>query len=482
MRESKADRIGEVVARSHKRLDPADAADLERFLLTIFDRVPAEDVLARSAESLYGAAVGLWKFVEHRPSATVKVRVFNPGIAEHGWTSPHTIVDIVNDDMPFLVDSVSAEIERHELATHLIVHPTVDVRRDSAGRRIEMAARDSGTVVESLMHLEIDAQSAPETLESIRAGIEKVLADVRAGVEDWRKMRANLRQAIASLQEAPPPLPAEEREEVAAFLEWIGDDHFTFLGFRDYDYRTVKGQTVPRLVAGSGLGILRDASVHVLRGRRGLGALSAAARHFVATPDAVMVIKADVRATVHRRVHMDYIGIKKYDRRGKAIGERRFTGLFTSAAYNRTPRDIPYLRRKLARTLERAGYDPVSHDGKALLNVLETFPRDELFQISEDDLFETALGIMRLQERPRIRLFVRRDRFERFARVWSTYRANSLEPAFASAYRTSWPPPTKGRFRHSIRNSANPTSRACTSSSAQRPSGCRNPISGVSRR
>ena len=347
--------------------------------------------------------------------------------------------------MPFLVDSVSAEIERHELATHLIVHPTVDVRRDSAGRRIEMAARDSGTVVESLMHLEIDAQSAPETLESIRAGIEKVLADVRAGVEDWRKMRANLRQAIASLQEAPPPLPAEEREEVAAFLEWIGDDHFTFLGFRDYDYRTVKGQTVPRLVAGSGLGILRDASVHVLRGRRGLGALSAAARHFVATPDAVMVIKADVRATVHRRVHMDYIGIKKYDRRGKAIGERRFTGLFTSAAYNRTPRDIPYLRRKLARTLERAGYDPVSHDGKALLNVLETFPRDELFQISEDDLFETALGIMRLQERPRIRLFVRRDRFERFCsclvylprELFGTRLRERIQDILAAAYEGS---------------------------------------------
>ena len=218
-----------------------------------------------------------------------------------------------------------------------------------------------------------------------------------------------------------------------------------YLGFRDYDYRTVKGQTVPRLVAGSGLGILRDAGVHVLRGRRGLGALSAAARHFVAIRDAVMVIKADVRAAVHRRVHMDYIGIKKYDRRGKAVGERRFIGLFTSAAYNRTPRDIPYLRRKLARTLERAGYDPVSHDGKALLNVLETFPRDELFQISEDDLFETALGIMRLQERPRIRLFVRRDRFERFCsclvylprELFGTRLRERIQDILAAAYEGS---------------------------------------------
>ena len=413
-KEPKADRLGEVVAHSRKRLDAAEAVDFGRFVSTVYERVPAEDVLARPPESLYGAAMGLWKFAEKRPSGSLKVRVFNPDITEHGWTSAHTIVDIVHDDIPFLVDSVSGEIDRQELATHLIVHPTLGVRRDGAGRRVETLDRDSGAPVESLMHLEIDAQSAPDTLDSIRAGIERVLADVRAGVEDWQEMRANLQQAIASLSEAPPPLPAEERDEIAAFLEWIGADHFTFLGFRDYDYRTVKGQIVPRLLAGSGLGILRDASVHVLRGPRGLGALSAAARHFVAASDAVIAIKADVRATVHRRVHMDYVGIKKYDRNAKAVGERRFIGLFTSAAYNRTPRDIPYLRRKVARTLERAGFHPVSHDGKALLNVLETFPRDELFQISEDDLFETALGIMRLQERPRIRLFVRRDRFERF--------------------------------------------------------------------
>ena len=167
-------------------------------------------------------------------------------------------------------------------------------------------------------------------------------------------MSAKLRDAIASLEHSPPPLPAEERSEVAAFLDWIGDNHFTFLGFRDYDYRTVKSQTVPRLVAGSGLGILRDTGVHVLRGRRGLGALSAVARHFLAIPDAVMVIKADVRATVHRRVHMDYIGVKKYDRHGKAIGEQRFIGLLrpppttvrratfpTSDARSRAPSSAP---------------------------------------------------------------------------------------------------------------------------------------------
>ena len=439
---SKADRIGDVVAHSRARLEPDQAAEFERFVIAVYDRVPAEDILARPAESLYGAALGLWKFAERRPPGTVKVRAYNPDIAEHGWNSPHTIVDIVNDDMPFLVDSVSAEIARRELATHLIVHPTLRVRRDGAGRRVEALGRGSGTPAESLMHLEIDAQSAPEILESICTGLEKCLADVRAAVEDWQPIRANLRAAIVSLEQAPPPLPAEERSEVAAFLEWIGADHFTMLGYRDYDYRTVKSKTVPRVVAGSGLGILRDAGVHVLRGRRGLGALSAAARHFLAIPDAVMVIKADVRATVHRRVHMDYIGIKKYDRNGKAIGERRFIGLFTSAAYNRTPRDIPYLRRKIVRTLERAEFDPVSHDGKALLNVLETFPRDELFQITEDDLFETALGILRLRERPRIRLFVRRDRFERFCsclvylprELYETRLRERIQDILAAAY------------------------------------------------
>ena len=441
-RESKADRIGEVAAHARKRLDTASAAEFEGFVRTVYDRVPAEDVLARSAESLYGAALGLWKFTEQRDTGAAKVRVYNPNIAEHGWVSPHTIIDVANDDMPFLVDSVGAEIERRGLATHLIVHPTVAIQRDGAGARVKTPGRDSGAPAESLMHIEIDAQSAPELLEAIGAGIEKVLADVRAAVEDWAQMRAKLGESIASLKDSPPPLPAEERDEVTAFLEWIGADHFTFLGFRDYRYGTVKERTVPRLVAGSGLGILREPGVHVLRGRRGLGAFSAAARHFLAIPDAVMIIKADVHATAHRRVHMDYIGIKKYDDQGNAVGERRFIGLFTSAAYNRTPRDIPYLRRKVARTLERAEFNPVGHDGKALLNVLETFPRDELFQISEEDLFETALGIMRLQERPRIRLFVRRDRFERFCsclvylprELYSTRLRERTQGILAAAY------------------------------------------------
>ena len=238
---------------------------------SVYDRVPAEDVMARPAEALYGAALGLWKFAERRPGGAAKVRVYNPGIAEHGWTSPHTIVDIVNDDMPFLVDSVSAEIERRELRSHLIVHPTVCVHRDDEGRRVETTERDPDGQMESVIHLEIDAQSAPEVLEELCAGIETVLADVRAAVEGWEPTRAALREAIVALDRAPPPLPAEERAEVVAFLEWIGADHFTFLGFRDYDYRTVKSQTVPRMVAGSGLGILRDRNIHVLRGRRGPG-------------------------------------------------------------------------------------------------------------------------------------------------------------------------------------------------------------------
>ena len=442
-KESKAERIGEVVAHLRKRLDSEDAAAFEGFVSSVYERVPVEDVMARPAAALYGAALGLWKFAERRPNGVTKVRVYNPGFTEHGWTSPHTIVDIVNDDMPFLVDSVSAEIERRELKSHLIVHPTLCVRRDAKGRRVEAATgqADSAEQMESLIHLEVDARSAPEDLQALGAAIEKVVADVRVAVEDWEPIRAALREAILALDRSPPPLPAEERGEVAAFLEWIGADHFTLLGFRDYDYRVLKSQTVPRMVAGSGLGILRDPRVHVLRGRRGLGALSAAARHFLAAPEALMVIKADVRATVHRRVHMDYIAIKKYQN-GRAVGERRFIGLFTSAAYNRAPSNIPYLRRKVARTLERAEFDPVSHDGKALLNVLETFPRDELFQISEDDLLATALGILRLQERPRIRLFVRRDPFERFCsclvyvprEAYATRLRERIQEILATAY------------------------------------------------
>ncbi|MBM3518296.1 MAG: NAD-glutamate dehydrogenase, partial [Alphaproteobacteria bacterium] len=408
-------RVAEAVAVLEARLTAADADPIVRFLKRLYERVPPEDLEALPTQTLYGAAVALWRLAEQRRPGTARVRVYNPDVAEHGWSSPHTVIEIVNDDMPFLVDSVAAELERRGLTIHLIIHPVVVVRRDGSGRRIALLeGRPAGEgIAESLMHVQVDALSQQAALDDLREGILKVLGDVRVAIADWQPMLAKLNESVARLEAVPPPVPAEEVEEVKAFLRWLADNHFTFLGYREHAF-TAGEPPLSSAVVGSELGILRDAHAALFTGAETPDELRAEARYFIESPEPIVVAKTTARAPVHRPVPMDYLGIKHYDRQGRVVGEARFVGLFTSAAYNRTPRDIPYLRRKIARALSSTGFDPLGHDGKALVNVLETYPRDELFQIAEDELFNTAMGILRLQERPRIRLFVRADRYERF--------------------------------------------------------------------
>ena len=421
--EQKRKRIAKVVERLRERMDRDQAAAAETFVRVYYDRLAPEDVLSYSIDNLYGAALALWKFAARRKPRSCKVRAYNPRLEEHGWTSSHTIIEIVNDDMPFLVDSVTAALGELALTVHLTVHPVFLVARDAKGRRTGLAPVDhngggalegKGVVAESYMHIEVSEQTDPQALAGIEETVTKVLGDVRLAVEDWRPMLDKLAETVADLKERPPPLDPEEVAETRALLEWMGADHFTFLGYREYDYEASKGHESLKIIEGSGLGILRDTSVRMMSSRRSPRALTPEVREFLHRPEAMIVTKANVRSTVHRPVHLDYIGVKIFDKRGKVVGERRFVGLFTSAAYNRNPRDIPFLRRKVKRTLERSGLLPSSHDGKALLNIIEQYPRDELFQISEEELAEISIGILQLQERPRIRLFTRRDRFERF--------------------------------------------------------------------
>src|SRR5690606_30344002 len=210
-----------------------------------------------------------------------------------------------------------------------------------------------------------------------------------------------------------PPLDRDEIEEALALLQWMSDNHFTFLGYREFEHVADGAGKGDRwnLVEEAGLGILRDPSRRIMTGNM---EMSPEVKDFLRRRELVIVTKANVRSTVHRAVHLDYIGVKKFNKKGEVIGECRFTGLFTSAAYNRIPRDIPYLRRKVSQTLERAGFPKNSHDEKAFTHILENYPRDELFQISVDDLLVNASKILSLQERPRIGALLRRDRFERF--------------------------------------------------------------------
>ena len=254
----------------------------------------------------------------------------------------------------------------------------------------------------------------PEKLEQVQRGIESVLNDVRTSVGDFREMRARLREAIEEIDRKKLPVDEEERAEIARFLKWIEDDHFTFLGYREYAM-TGKGEKASyQIVDGRSLGILKDFNLRIFGGMRNQESMPTQVRSYLRQPKLLLITKANTRATVHRDVPMDVFGVKTFDAKGNVIGERLFAGLFTSAAYSRSPREIPMLDRKVETIIERAGFSPDSHDGKALAHILETYPRDELFQASEDELLETAVGILNLQERQRVALFVRRDPFERF--------------------------------------------------------------------
>ncbi len=412
----KSELIDKVLDQVRQRLDPNRSGLTERFVRQFYDNVPPDDILGDTPDNLYGAALSLLGYAQTRPAAKAKVRVYNPRLEEQGWKSSHTIVEIINDDMPFLVDSVTAELNRLDTEVHLVIHPIMGVERDAKGKLAalhEPGDSGNGAIGESFMHVQISEQPS-ERHETIREGLERVLADVRAAVEDWMAMREHCRDVIGQLENDPPAIPEAEIASGLAFLKWLDDDHFTFLGYRHYNFEGKGDKAVTRVPAEGGLGVLREPQVSVFEGLRNLGKLPVEVREFLKQPELLRINKANRRSTVHRPVHMDAVAVKCFDAKGNVTGERLFVGLFTSVAYSRSPREIPLLCEKIERIIERAGFAASSHDGKALMHILDTYPRDELFQVSEDELFATAMGILHLQERQRVALFVRRDPFERF--------------------------------------------------------------------
>jgi glutamate dehydrogenase len=411
--QAKAEILQQIVATIREKV-PEDRRDqVEEFARQYYQRLAPEDLVELEPEDLYGAVLAHWRLAHRRRPGEAKVRVFSPRFEEHGWRSKHSIVEIVTDDMPFLVDSVAMDLNRHGLVIHLPIHPVIAVRRDHAGGLVEVLPLDSEDGRrESFLHFEVDRQSEPEVLDKLRASVERVLGDVRAACDDWGAMREEVRKILEEFDERPPPVDEAELAEARALLEWIDNHHFTFLGYRAYDLITEDGADVLRPIPDTGLGILRQG-----QGRPASGSfakLPPEARRLARERHVLILTKANSHSTVHRPSYLDYIGVKRFGEDGEVVGERRFLGLYTSAAYNRNPRDIPVLRRKVTKVLERAGAPRYSHDWKSLLNILETFPRDELFQISDDQLFETAMGILRLEERRRVRLFMWHDNYGRF--------------------------------------------------------------------
>ncbi len=399
---------------------PCDPPEMAGYLAGYYRHVAMDDLLNRDPAETYGAALSHRKLASHRVEGELRIRVYTPTARFDGWESSHTVVEIVTDDMPFLVDSVAAELAREDIGLHLVVHPQFVVRREIMGELSEVlsdvdpeaeAALPAAALMESWMHLEIDRQPA-DRLDQIANDVRRVLTDVREAVDDWRLMRGKALSLAQQLGSAPLPVRREEVSEASDLLRWLADDHFTFLGYREYRLvRDEHGKTI-EAVPGTGLGILRsDTGV-----RHGLSDMPPRVRSKALEPNLLIVTKANSRSTVHRPVYLDYIGIKRFDNEGEVIGERRFLGLFSSAAYLDSVRHLPVVRRKVEEVTRRSGFSPRSHSGKDLLSILETYPRDELFQTSTAELSEIVTGVLALQQRRQLRLFVRRDDYGRF---WS---------------------------------------------------------------
>jgi glutamate dehydrogenase len=397
---------------------PAVPADFVRIL---FARVPQEDLAPYSPEGLADLAATAYEHLAApRKGEGADIRLIDLEVERTGRRRDITAIEVVNANMPFLLDSTLAELVEQGHDPRLVAHPILAVERDEAGALVRVvgeatAAAPVGARRESFIQVHLDRVDDEAARARLVEGLAKVYADVAVAVRDWPGMRARITEAVYSYRANPPPLPADEVAEAIAFLDWAAADNFTFLGMREY--RLPKGDAAADPIAESGLGLMRDPDVKVLRRGRELVTMSPEIRAFLARPKALIIAKANVKSRVHRRVHLDYIGIKLFSLEGRLEGELRVIGLFTASAYTKSVGEVPYLRHKVVKVAARAGFDPASHAGRALLNVLENYPRDELFQIDEDTLYGFAIEVMNLTERPRVRALARLDEFHRFVSV-----------------------------------------------------------------
>ena len=401
------------------RGEPSREANAESLAEHLLSHAPSEDVAAydddafrRTVQLAYSA------LKRHRKGDSVIAIDRDPGIARQGRRV--TAVTLVNDNMPFLFDSVIAEIGEAWAEPLLVMHPVLHVSHGKSGVSSIADAGpgrgEAGTDKVSLIHIHLPLMSEARA-EALEAALKRVLDSVRSAVGSWKPMLARLEQAISNFRYADLPLRKDAVAEAVAFLEWLRDDNFTFLGMRDYSYRG--GEKTGKLERSDqpGLGILEDPNTLVLRSGTEAVTTTPEIRAFLNGPDPLIVTKANTKSVVHRRIYLDYIGVKTFDAKGRLIGELRIVGLFTSTAYTRSVMTIPYLRSKAQQVIAKSGFEATDHSGKALTNVLESYPRDELFQIDVPLLRKHASTILALGERPRVRVLTRVDRFDRFVSV-----------------------------------------------------------------
>jgi len=454
-KEKAAELLEKITAMVDEKFPAPESQQIKCFVQHFYQVVVPEDMLERGdVSNLYGAAVAYWRFARQYVSTQTKVLVYNPQFEQEGWQTTHTIVSILVKDRPFLVDSIRMALNRQGLTVHLTIHSVFNTRRNEQGQLLEVlpynAQGTSTSNDESIIHLEVDRQTESTVLKKIADELKTVLNDVRLAVDDWQAMRDKMGEVLQELENTPPPpIDSKDITEVRDFLQWLQSNHFLFLGYREYELSVHGDDIVLHRVPKTGLGILRDKEIlptifkmgekeiplqKVMVTKEGFSLssppitkaspreisssfaqLPLPLRQLALEPTLLLVNKSNTPATVHRPGHLDYIGIKRINADGVVIGELRFLGLYTSAAYHQLTAETPLIRRKIKYVFEKAGFRRTNYKNRALSYILETYPRDELFQIDSETLFQTVMGILQLQEcQQRIRLFVRPDTYGRF--------------------------------------------------------------------
>ncbi len=406
--------IEKIVAHARRKL-PASRRELGAdFLRSYFRGVAEEDLRAHAPQDLAAAALAHLEFGRKRSGQQVLVGLAGP-LNESAATASHrALVRVVTPDMPFLVDSIGIAFSQMNIGVHLIVHPVLSVRRDARGNLTKVGTTvgtEPGSRMESWQMVEIDRPRDAAQARELEHRLRATLEDVRRAVADFPPMLERVRAVANELDRTQLPVPRSHASEARALLSWMHDGHFVFLGYRYYRLRRGRARDALVRDEASGLGILREEKKRKIPPPI---LLTGHLRRQARAPELLVLTKANTPSTVHRGSYLDYVGVKTFDDAGNVSGEHRFLGLWTSSAYHMAPSEIPLLRRKLDAVIAHFGLPENSHDAKSVVHVIETFPRDELFQMNVPELVALVRGIVNLYERRRVRLFARRDSYERF--------------------------------------------------------------------
>ncbi|MGR5149697.1 NAD-glutamate dehydrogenase [Photobacterium alginatilyticum] len=391
------------------KIEIPQQALVEVFAQRLLGQLADDDLLQRNESDLYGAVLSLWHHLAQNKPDQISVRVYNPSLSRYGWQSTHTVVEIVTPDRPFLVDSVRMTLTRLGITSHLMLNGPYFFKRNESGAISEACGKDGD--LQTLFHIEVDRLNEKAEMKALKEELEQVLQDVDLVVNDWQGMQSKMQGIVKELKTAELPVDNAHREEAIAFLDWVSRHNFTFMGYHQYDLVPIEGDYELRPCDEGGLGLLSKSK----KGRSlKLSELPESARFEARKPELLILTKSNGKSKIHRPAYTDYIGIRRFDKEGNVIGEHRFTGLYASTAYHQTAMNIPLISNKMSRILEASGYPAGSHSWKALNNLLETYPRDELIQANEKEMLDVGCGVVQMQDRDLLRLFVRRDPFGRF--------------------------------------------------------------------